>query len=176
MVKLLKEHNELRYHRLTNVLSSLVKVTFEDTFLVKAHFLKHPGQVLLSIYFFCVFGLGYAVYVCERAAPDVNVINRIDLEVSTRLFPFFLFYSKTTEHGLARRRLHNQSRFWRHRSQFCGRPRVRWTCFDSRGNWLTHFLSTFSLDIWLSEICHFLAPLLFTVNGQPGRPGRCWRR
>ena len=47
MVKLLKEHNELRYHRLTNVLSSLVKVTFEDTFLVKAHFLKHPGQVLL---------------------------------------------------------------------------------------------------------------------------------
>lgn len=84
MVKLLKEHNELRYHRLTNVLSSLVKVTFEDTFLVKAHFLKHPGQVLLSIYFFCVFGLGYAVYVCERAAPAVNLINRIDLEVSTR--------------------------------------------------------------------------------------------
>ena len=36
VVKLLKEHNELRYHRLTNVLTSLAKVTFEDTFLVKA--------------------------------------------------------------------------------------------------------------------------------------------
>jgi len=113
----LKEHNELRYHRLTNVLTSLAKVTFEDTFLVKewiqtrmsetiavsnsrpmsdsdnpgrfssevrvrcsypfkkAHFLKHPGQVLLSIYFFCVFGLGYSVFVCERASPTVQPIE-----------------------------------------------------------------------------------------------------
>ena len=61
VIKLLKEHNELRYHRfvyssfskidwrivfrLTNVLSSLVKITFEDTFLIKTHFLKHPAQV-----------------------------------------------------------------------------------------------------------------------------------
>ena len=64
---------------------SLAKVTFEDTFLVKAHFLKHPGQVLLSIYFFCVFGLGYTVFVCERASLHVQM-ETIELEV-------FILYS-----------------------------------------------------------------------------------
>ena len=43
--------------------------------MTKAHFLKHPGQVLLSIYFFCVFGLGYSVFVCERASPTVQPIE-----------------------------------------------------------------------------------------------------
>ncbi|CBY18124.1 unnamed protein product [Oikopleura dioica] len=76
VIKLLKEHNELRYHRLTNVLSSLVKITFEDTFLIKTHFLKHPAQVLLAIYFFCVFGLGYVVFVFERA----NMSGTLKLE------------------------------------------------------------------------------------------------
>ena len=48
VVKLLKEHNELRYHRLTNVLTSLAKVTFEDTFLVKVGLCNSDT---LTIYF-----------------------------------------------------------------------------------------------------------------------------
>ena len=50
--------------------------TLNDAYIhQKAHFLKHPGQVLLSIYFFCVFGLGYSVFVCERASPTVQPIE-----------------------------------------------------------------------------------------------------
>ena len=48
VVKLLKEHNELRYHRLTNVLTSLAKVTFEDTFLVKVK-VNHLGLSLVMV-------------------------------------------------------------------------------------------------------------------------------
>ena len=47
VVKLLKEHNELRYHRLTNVLTSLAKVTFEDTFLVKAWIQTSMSETIL---------------------------------------------------------------------------------------------------------------------------------
>jgi len=78
VIKLLKEHNELRYNRLTNVLSSLAKIRFTDTFLIKTHFLKHPAQVLLAIYMFCVFGLGYVVFVFERS--DTKYLDVIQLQ------------------------------------------------------------------------------------------------
>ena len=61
VVKLLKEHNELRYHRLTNVLTSLAKVTFEDTFRVKPWILRCTKMFTFQCHDANVRDSGYSV-------------------------------------------------------------------------------------------------------------------
>ena len=78
ILKVLKEHNELRYHRLSSMLTSLAKITFEDTVLIKTHLIKHPLKCLGAIYLFCVFVLGYVVFAFERlGGHEQSLMNMI---------------------------------------------------------------------------------------------------
>ena len=97
----------------------------------KAHFLKHPGQVLLSIYFFCVFGLGYSVFVCERASPTVQPI---ELEVFfSQIFARLIMI--TSEYGMVGGGVNNKSWFWWHCADITRRESLCWCCINSWGTW-----------------------------------------
>ena len=48
------------------MLTSLARITFEDTVLVKTHLVKYPYKCLTGVYLFCIIVLAYVVYSCER--------------------------------------------------------------------------------------------------------------
>ncbi|XP_078487696.1 uncharacterized protein LOC100177713 [Ciona intestinalis] len=64
-IKLLKECNELRYHRLGNVLSNLARVKIHSTFLIKTYFLRYPKFILFVVYIFVVGFFPYLVVITE---------------------------------------------------------------------------------------------------------------
>ena len=48
------------------MLTSLARITFEDTVLVKTHLVKYPYKCLTGVYLFCIVVLAYVVFCCER--------------------------------------------------------------------------------------------------------------
>ena len=59
------------------MLTSLAKITFEDTVLIKMHLLKHPYKCLIGVYLFCTLILGYVVFASERISGHVSKIYDI---------------------------------------------------------------------------------------------------
>ena len=66
IVKFLREHHPMRYHRMTEILKTVASVHLSSTFLIKSYFMKRPVVMLSIIYSVNIFGLGYVVYILER--------------------------------------------------------------------------------------------------------------
>ena len=88
VVKYLREHHPMRYHRMTEILKTISSVKLSSTFLLKvydnfaqnccinccincctlindnfkSYFLKKPLSMLCAIYIFNVFAVGYIIY------------------------------------------------------------------------------------------------------------------
>jgi hypothetical protein len=66
IVKYMREHHPMRYHRMTEILKTVASVKLSSTFLLKSYFLKKPLPMLLALYIFNVFAGGYIVFALER--------------------------------------------------------------------------------------------------------------
>lgn len=66
IVKFLREHHPMRYHRMTEILKTVASVKLSSTFLIKSYFMKKPLVMLLVIYGCNIILLSYVVYVLER--------------------------------------------------------------------------------------------------------------
>lgn len=70
-IKVMKECNELRYHRLGNVLSNLARIKIHGTFLLKTYFLRHPKATLFIVYLMVVVIFPYFVILAEFQVGNV---------------------------------------------------------------------------------------------------------
>ncbi|CAG5080528.1 Oidioi.mRNA.OKI2018_I69.PAR.g9631.t1.cds [Oikopleura dioica] len=66
IVKYMREHHPMRYHRMTEILKTVASVKLSSTFLLKSYFLKKPLPMLMALYLFNVFAVGYIVFALER--------------------------------------------------------------------------------------------------------------
>jgi len=66
IVKYMREHHPMRYHRMTEILKTVASVKLSSTFLLKSYFLKKPLPMLMALYIFNVFAVGYIVFALER--------------------------------------------------------------------------------------------------------------
>ena len=55
----MREHHPMRYHRMTEILKTVASVKLSSTFLLKSYFLKKPLPMLMALYFFNLFAVGY---------------------------------------------------------------------------------------------------------------------
>ena len=83
----MREHHPMRYHRMTEILKTVASVKLSSTFLLKvsfldktmirqgygdikmnfqSYFLKKPLPMLMALYIFNVFAVGYIVFALER--------------------------------------------------------------------------------------------------------------
>ncbi|CBY13606.1 unnamed protein product [Oikopleura dioica] len=62
----MREHHPMRYHRMTEILKTVASVKLSSTFLLKSYFLKKPLPMLMALYLFNVFAVGYIVFALER--------------------------------------------------------------------------------------------------------------
>ena len=67
VMKLMREHHPMRYNRMTEILRALTEIKLSTAFLLKSYFLSNPLLVLVGLYFFNVFVIGYLVFSLERA-------------------------------------------------------------------------------------------------------------
>jgi len=67
IVKYMREHHPMRYHRMTEILKTVASVKLSSTFLLKSYFLKKPLPMLMALYFFNLFAVGYIVFALERS-------------------------------------------------------------------------------------------------------------
>ena len=63
----MREHHPMRYNRMTEILKTVGSVQLSSAFLLKSHFLKRPLTMLMTLYLFNVFAIGYVVYALERS-------------------------------------------------------------------------------------------------------------
>merc|ERR1712131_68980 len=66
ITKYMREHHPMRYHRMTEILKTVASVKLSSTFLLKSYFLKKPMPMLVGLYIFNVFAVGYIIYALER--------------------------------------------------------------------------------------------------------------
>ena len=66
-MKLMREHHPMRYNRITEILRALTEIKLSTSFLLKSYFLSNPMLVLLVLYMFNVFVIGYLVFSMERS-------------------------------------------------------------------------------------------------------------
>ena len=80
ITKYMREHHPMRYHRMTEILKTVASVKLSSTFLLKSYFLKKPLPMLVGLYIFNVFAVGYIIYALERnsgTCMEYQVIDRI---------------------------------------------------------------------------------------------------
>ena len=95
----------MRYHRMTEILKTVASVKLSSTFLLKSYFLKKPLPMLVGLYIFNVFAVGYIIYALERNSGTC-------MEYQVNIQCFRLRFQKCLGCCLVDGSDHNKSWFW----------------------------------------------------------------
>ena len=106
ITKYMREHHPMRYHRMTEILKTVASVKLSSTFLLKSYFLKKPLPMLVGLYIFNVFAVGYIIYALER-----NSGTCMEYQVNIQCFRSLRF-QKCLGCCLVDGSDHNKSWFW----------------------------------------------------------------
>ena len=68
VMKMMREHHPMRYNRMTEILRALTEIKLSTSFLLKSYFLSNPMLVMVLLYMFNVFVIGYLVFSMERSS------------------------------------------------------------------------------------------------------------
>ena len=113
----------MRYNRMTEILKTVGSVQLSSAFLLKSHFLKRPLTMLMTLYIFNVFAVGYVIYALERSYGTC-MESEFQMQRNFHLWNF---------HFSAKFRFFRQFYFLSEISIFCVKFRFFERCFDFSG-------------------------------------------